>query len=1362
MKRRLLLIAAALACGLAWWALRNVHAPASKPTAAVQPAADAPGRRGPSVAPPALAASTSAPAPSIAVRPAGLTSDDARFSPQTRKLVAAVDAGQPLRLQIGAGRPRELLLTPAPFLADGFHLNIGEQPDRRQPAALRLYSGLSPATHFAVHGAGPAGGARTFEPFADVVLAVVDGAAALEISEPDGQYTQARLDPGSGAWRAVEWRTDDFAFHCTFEKGADGATLAAMQMPKHPEPGDWERRAAAAAVEPAPETDALVSEPGDRDPTTGQFNLSQQRPPWGPRYDATLKKVNFIWAVNKFNTGANTPENLAYQASFYLAFFAHSAATYEYQMGFRNLLQELILVPDDPAYQDFADSGAAGTKLDNFRVYINTHRPQGTYGWQTACGAPNYIWAGLAWLPVFPGSYSVSIADPWHYVVNMHEHGHNFAAGHTQGGIMNAYVSDSWDFHTLRDGSTNRTSAHEMYDWCLNRGSDTGVLRSPYDMPFARHDAKSTAVNTPITFDPRTNDYTKTTAQTNDNELAIEEVSTLLPPAAGAVTFTATNVTFTPAQDFQGVAWFSYTLRGNVGNSGRGYLHRATVAITVGSDTRQPYALSVPAGTAVEFVPGIRPNGIVSQPAQAVATVGVGGYGTWFYELDVRARADASGTDQFVFSSAGGNKTVDVTYVSAPGLQAHDDFLPDNSYAGGQRIAPLANDEGAGERSTAIDTRVALGVQTNGAAGAVLDVGDDHFGLAARSDLDAAKGTSFVEQVTLTGDAGAVVTNSGYLVFHRLQTGGVARIDYTAADAFGHQDGARVYMILPMVTVASPSDYPTSTVSLHEETMLVLDATTYPSADFPLTGAPTVAWARVYGPGTIAFADAAAPDTTATFSQPGTYVARVTASDNGYATWRQVRATVRAASELPVSENIGGYALRSDGPPVTTASPYSLGNLVLGVVDDGKSGLPFTSSWSQVDGPAEAVFANTNQVATTVTFPASGTYRLRLAMNDGRVRTAQDFDVLYDEDSDGDSLPDSWERAFFGDLSHQPGDNPADGDGHTLLQEFVTGSSPGDTNHLDFTSVSATSNGTVTVTWNSRQSGPGPARLYQVRESYGYYSGGATWSTNRRNLAASGDTTPLTTAWTGTNRAMRMFRVQVNGAVTVRTDRVAAVLRMPLIVGQNYISTPLAAGGGTIADLIPPGLLPGATNETAAVTASFWNPDTQSLSSPVWLSSHPSYLGWRSSGSFADANATAVDPAKGIVLTLRSAHGARTLYLPGLVPTNASSAVTVKGAGYTLAAVPYPAEVTLAASGLLAAGFQGGTSPGTSDQLWFFDETAGAFTTKVWYDTATSQWRDASSNAISAKKLTPGQPVLIRRRAAGSFTWTIQRPYASP
>jgi hypothetical protein len=54
----------------------------------------------------------------------------------------------------------------------------------------------------------------------------------------------------------------------------------------------------------------------------------------------------------------------------------------------------------------------------------------------------------------------------------------------------------------------------------------------------------------------------------------------------------------------------------------------------------------------------------------------------------------------------------------------------------------------------------------------------------------------------------------------------------------------------------------------------------------------TVAWSMTSGPGTVTFAAPSAPVTTASFSAPGTYVVRLTASDAGVSAFAEATITV--------------------------------------------------------------------------------------------------------------------------------------------------------------------------------------------------------------------------------------------------------------------------------------------------------------------------------------------------------------------------------------------------------------------------------------------------------------------------------------
>ncbi len=96
----------------------------------------------------------------------------------------------------------------------------------------------------------------------------------------------------------------------------------------------------------------------------------------------------------------------------------------------------------------------------------------------------------------------------------------------------------------------------------------------------------------------------------------------------------------------------------------------------------------------------------------------------------------------------------------------------------------------------------------------------------------------------------------------------------------------------------------------------------------------------------------------------------------------------------------------------------------------------------------------------------------------GRIERVDLAISLAAADSDGDGLPDDWERAHFGDLRYGPNDDP-DHDGMSNLAEYKAGTNPIDAQSLfEFVSVGPDPQGGVLVEWSSVA-----GRLYTVQRS---------------------------------------------------------------------------------------------------------------------------------------------------------------------------------------------------------------------------------------------------------------------------------------
>ncbi len=188
---------------------------------------------------------------------------------------------------------------------------------------------------------------------------------------------------------------------------------------------------------------------------------------------------------------------------------------------------------------------------------------------------------------------------------------------------------------------------------------------------------------------------------------------------------------------------------------------------------------------------------------------------------------------------------------------------------------------------------------------------------------------------------------------------------------------------------------PNRTIQL--SSLAVLDGTV--TDDGLPSGSTTTSWTMLSGPGLVTFANAAAIDTTATFSLPGTYLLQLSASDGQLSANDTMTVVVEAPLPPPPEP--------TNTAPVVNAGPNR--SILLGaaaaldgtITDDGLPSSPglVTSSWTKVSGPGNVTFGNPSAIDTTATFTATGTYLLRLTASDGSLTSFDDVTVAVESSS---------------------------------------------------------------------------------------------------------------------------------------------------------------------------------------------------------------------------------------------------------------------------------------------------------------------------------------------------------------------------
>lgn len=190
-----------------------------------------------------------------------------------------------------------------------------------------------------------------------------------------------------------------------------------------------------------------------------------------------------------------------------------------------------------------------------------------------------------------------------------------------------------------------------------------------------------------------------------------------------------------------------------------------------------------------------------------------------------------------------------------------------------------------------------------------------------------------------------------------------------------------------LITVLPQNFGPTASAGTDQTIVLPAQANLYGNVNddgLPAAGALLATWSKLTGPGDVMFSNVIGAVTSATFSAPGIYVLRLTASD----------------SELTATDDVQVIVLPQNLAPAINAGPdqtvsyLTNANLNGSVSDDGlPSGSPLTTEWSQVSGPGVVTFVNPAVSVTSASFSLAGTYVLRLTASDTELTSFDDVTI---------------------------------------------------------------------------------------------------------------------------------------------------------------------------------------------------------------------------------------------------------------------------------------------------------------------------------------------------------------------------------
>ncbi|MEC7883006.1 MAG: Ig-like domain-containing protein [Verrucomicrobiota bacterium] len=681
----------------------------------------------------------------------------------TNGLLKAIESGQNLRLKLSGREPLDFAFRKFPVFTHNYKTALGktalleEQHDVFEAIAVdqvgEVYRGS-----FALVGTSIAG-----------IIRMADG-SSVELLGVDGQ-----------SLLALNRESNQNGLVCV----SDPRNMEARTMSLDPTLvlSDWSQ-ASSASLEPIDEQTTLAS--SGIDPVTGAETLVLNAPANPPQYEASLKVATVIVVLDKSATGANTKNNLTKVASQYLALMANVAAIYENQLGIRLLVQEMILTPNSSDYEDIPFDDNGGT-LKEFASWVQRWRPESTYGQSVAIRFGAGLSGGtlgIAYLNSLHSRNAVGVLRAgFGWALPSHEMGHIFGSDHSLGGVMNAQYNNSTRSFFRDIEGQQITAVKQIHSRSSRLLNGPAIMRNPVEMPFANDDVMWCAMGEKVSHPLLSNDL-KQVYRGQENNLTLLEVGQVAPRYAGSVIVEDGLAVFSPSSDFKGTAWFSYSVKGDVG---QGWLHKGDVAVVVGELGSDIYEMDLGAGQSKTLkLPG---DGVISQlriPKQAIMHESDSGSGVYI----LRVNADADGTDKIQYRVGNQRKSLKINYIKYLPVAEPDQF----SISAGETLHfnPLVNDWAAGLRG-AYKTEPVVGVGTDSEGRTGQDFFPDGFRLVSARSKATKIGVLTVHRSPMVKNGRRRNEPNGLLSFRAKQNAsGSGPVEYTIEDSIGQRTSGTI------------------------------------------------------------------------------------------------------------------------------------------------------------------------------------------------------------------------------------------------------------------------------------------------------------------------------------------------------------------------------------------------------------------------------------------------------------------------------------------------------------------------------------------------------------------------------------------